>query len=124
MDTICVQIELEIDDPCWYYKSQDPVLTCTVYSMDWYITWKRDGLLVGIGGRMVSYYDDNRYQIISYTNNTVRQEKLRVSVEEAMSSITRRSPFHCEHHGYSSPDMYLNIPGKHGGSRPCDRTYV
>lgn len=47
------RVNLAIEDPCWFHMSEDHVLTCTVYSMDWTIKWRRDNVLITLNGKPV-----------------------------------------------------------------------
>lgn len=105
-------VELKLEDPRWYNKSEDPVLTCTVHSLFGTINWKRDDLFIGLDGRLVGN-DVSEYNMTSHLNqnNTVREEKLYVSRNMAMSSVKQHSAFRCESQGFSSPNIYLSALG-------------
>lgn len=107
-----IQVDLGIEDPLWFHKSEDPVLICTVHSLEWSIKWRHDDLFIGIGGTPVG---DERslYNITSETiGNGVRRERLRVFRSIINSSLEKHIPFRCENQGFSSPNVYLQIPGK------------
>lgn len=105
-------VELEIEDLCWFYTFENPVFTCTVHDFNGAILWRRDDLFVGLGGRPVGN-DWSQYNITSnMTNSLVRQERLHVFGHIVNSSIERASTFRCENQGYSSQNVYLEIPGK------------
>lgn len=104
------RIELDIENVCWFYKSEHPIRTCTVHSLDWNIEWRRDNLLIALNGRPVGK-DKNWYSTISFTNGTLRQERLYVSTKIAMSSHNKASKFRCENKGLNSPNHPLYIAG-------------
>lgn len=84
---------------------------CTVYSVDGTIYWRRGDLFIVMDGRPIGN-DKSLYNVTAYTNNTAKQERLRVSTELAVSSINKRANFWCENQGYSSLNIFFNIPGK------------
>lgn len=103
-------VELVVEDPCWFYNLKDPVLMCTVNSMEEFVLWRRDILLIGLDGRPAGE-DRTQYNITSYTYNTMRHEKLHIFNNIAMLSIEQHSKFQCESQGHSSPSIFLQIPG-------------
>lgn len=106
-----VVVDLTLEDQCWFYKLEDPVLKCTVYSLSEtiHIHWRRDNAKIGSGGKPVGD-ERTQYNITSYTNNTVRQERLHVSL--ANFSIEQQSSFRCESRGMFSLDVFMDILGK------------
>lgn len=105
-----IRVELKVNDPCWFYKSEDPVLTCTVNSADWYIYWRRDDGLIGMSGIPVGN-DLSHYNITKYTNSTVMQERLGVSGSILNSSWHHNSQFRCESQGFFSRNVNIPVPG-------------
>lgn len=104
--------ELVVEDPCWFYKSNDPVLVCTVHSSDGDIYWRRDDLFLGDDGRLLENNGAAGYNISSYSISVMRQEKLHISAKLAMSFIKLSNKFRCETRFYSSSEIYLHIPGE------------
>lgn len=107
-------MRLDIDNPCWFYKSADPVLLCTVQSMDYAILWRRDWSLIAYSGKPIG--DEILWCNMSTRitrNATMRQERLQLSSSEMVDVVIEQgSRFVCENQGYQTPPITLYIPGK------------
>lgn len=108
-----ILVEISVEDPCWFYKSDNPVFLCTVHSTSDIILWKRDNVLLGLDSRPIEMETTIYiYEITSnIINDNVRQEKLCLFDNIMMSAMTQQSTFHCESQDNTSPSIHLYIPG-------------
>lgn len=105
-------IDLQIENPCWFYEGQSPVLVCAAHSMELPITWRLGWQHIAIGGTIV----DNGMlasNLSSYAiqNNTRRQEILQLSSDITTYALAVDYEFSCEQKGYQSQFLPLHIPG-------------
>lgn len=105
-----VQVKLELDDACWFYKEEERALTCTVNNFKDAISWKKDDWLIGFDGAPFGR-NTHLYNITTNTTDTVRQEKLRIDSVIALNLTREQTGFLCQNHDHDSQTIKLSIPG-------------
>lgn len=107
------EIELEVENECWFYGSDGPTLKCTVYNTAGSIIWRRDWIHISRGGMTVGV-DRDSYNVSSHPDKEHhgRVERLHVSRSLAMSVLEQDSMFLCENRGFQSEHISLHVPGK------------
>lgn len=112
-------VQIEIRYPCWFYRSEDPVLMCTVQTEyekndKSIIEWRRNDSLIAANGTPIdsSVGKVYMYNMMEYTTNAVKQERVHVISDKAFSSVLQQSEFSCATQGHISSNIQLHIPGK------------
>lgn len=107
--TLNNHVSLQVDDLGWFCKSEEAVLTCTAPGPgNTSIVWRHKNNMIGFDAKPLN---ESLYHLSSYSNSTMRQDKLRVSSSIALYSVRELSAFHCEIPGYSSRAIHLFILG-------------
>lgn len=105
-----MSLTLEMEDPCWPCKSQNPVFVCVVDSLEEVIIWRHDWEIIAIDDGVVTT-DPSLYTVSTQTNNTQRRARMQLSRKIPEYAQNNNSTFVCEHHGYRSRSLSLHLPG-------------